>query len=113
MKHQRVYLEHILDCIRRVENNIAGGREAFMGSEMLQDATLRNLQVMAESTQRLSEPLKASQPQVDWRGLAGFRNVLTHGYLDIRLERVWAALEQDLPTLKAAVQEMLRIEGAL
>ena len=36
MKHQRVYLEHILDCIRRVENNIAAGREAFMGSEMLQ-----------------------------------------------------------------------------
>lgn len=68
---------------------------------------------MAESTQRLSEPLKASQPQVDWRGLAGFRNVLTHGYLDIRLERVWAVLEQDLPTLKAAVEEMLRIEGAL
>jgi uncharacterized protein with HEPN domain len=104
----RVYLEHIAECIRRVEHNMAGGRDAFMSSETLQDATLRNLQVMAESTQRLAEPLKASQPQVDWKGLSGFRNVLAHGYLDIRLERVWRVLEQDLPTLKGAILELLR-----
>jgi uncharacterized protein with HEPN domain len=96
----RVYLEHIAECIRRVENNMAGGRDAFMGSETLQDATLRNLQVMAESTQRLAEPLKASHTQADWKGLSGVHNVLTHGYLDIRLERVWTVLEQDLPTLR-------------
>ena len=45
---------------------------------------------------------------MDWKGLSGFRNVLTHGYLDIRLERVWTVLERDLPTLKAAISELLR-----
>jgi uncharacterized protein with HEPN domain len=67
----RVYLEHIAECIRRVEINMASGRDAFMRSETLQDATLRNLQVMAESTQRLAEPLIASHPRWTGRGSPG------------------------------------------
>ena len=54
-KDDTVYLRHSLECMRRIEEDIAEGRERFMASHTLQDAVLRNLQVMAESTQRLSE----------------------------------------------------------
>jgi len=50
MKDDRVYLEHILRCIARIEEYTAGGRESFFSCEIAQDATLRNLQTMAEST---------------------------------------------------------------
>jgi uncharacterized protein with HEPN domain len=53
MKDDVVYLRHIMECIRRIEANVAEGREAFMASHTLQDAVLRNLQTMTESTQRL------------------------------------------------------------
>jgi uncharacterized protein with HEPN domain len=54
MKEDVVYLRHMLECIRRIEENSAGGWAQFMGSHTLQDAVLRNLQTLAESTQRLS-----------------------------------------------------------
>jgi uncharacterized protein with HEPN domain len=58
MKDDFVYLYHIQECIQRIEENIVGGRDQFMASHTLQDAVLRNLQTMTESTQRLSESLK-------------------------------------------------------
>ena len=85
MKDDRLYLEHILECIGKIGRYTEQGREAFMGSEMAQDATLRNLQILAESTQHLSEDIKATQPEVPWREIAGFRNVLAHDYLGIKL----------------------------
>jgi uncharacterized protein with HEPN domain len=59
MKDDVLYLRHIAECIRRIEANVTGGREAFMASHTLQDAVLRNLQTMTESTQCLSDVLKA------------------------------------------------------
>jgi isopropylmalate/homocitrate/citramalate synthase len=54
VKDDVVYLQHILEAIRRIEENTSGGREAFLASHTHQDAVLRNLQTMAEATQRLS-----------------------------------------------------------
>lgn len=87
MKDNAVYLQHIIESIRRIEENTSGGRDDFLGSHTLQDAVLRNLQTLAESTQRLSFEAKADEPGVDWRAISGFRNVLVHNYLGIDLER--------------------------
>ena len=67
---------------------------------------MRNLQTLTESSQRLSDALKATEPQVPWRDLAGFRNILVHGYLGIDLQAVWSVIEQDLPALTAALARM-------
>jgi len=72
VKDDGLYLRHILECIRRIEHDTSGGRDAFLASHTLQDAVLRNLQTMAESTQRLSEGVRASQPGIDWRRVAAF-----------------------------------------
>jgi uncharacterized protein with HEPN domain len=76
VKDDRVYLKHILRCIARIEEYTAGGRESFFASHLIQDGVIRNLQTLAESSQHLGEGVKASQSSVDWKGLAGFRNVL-------------------------------------
>lgn len=107
MKDDSVYLRHILECIRRIEENVAGGHDAFMASHTLQDAVLRNLQVMTESAQFLSEASKATRPEIDWQRIAAFRNVLVHNYLGVDLERIWEILQRDVPQLKCAVVEML------
>jgi hypothetical protein len=64
MKDDTVYLRHIEDCIRRIEDNVAGGKTRFLESHTLQDAVLRNLQTLSESTQRLSDKLKSAHPDV-------------------------------------------------
>ncbi len=106
-KDDTVYLRHILECIRRIAEDLAEGRERFMELHTLQDAVLRNLQVMAESTQRLSETAKATQPDVEWRKIAAFRNILVHDYLGIDLDTVWDITQREVPELKQAVEEML------
>ena len=107
MKDDAFYLRHILDCIRRIEEDTAAGVEAFRSSRMIQDAVLRNLQVLSESCQRLSGPLKADWKQVEWSGLAAFRNVLVHDYLGIDLNQVWRIVQSDVPRLRNNVRSML------
>lgn len=107
MKDDRLYLIHIDECIKRIESYTAGGYEDFISSELIQDAVLRNLHTLAESTQRLSSGLKDRYPDVDWAGIAGFRNVIVHGYLEINMERVWAVLEHDLPEFKQVIEALL------
>ncbi|NET61264.1 MAG: DUF86 domain-containing protein, partial [Symploca sp. SIO2E6] len=88
-----IYIEHILECISLIKDYTHDGKGSFLNEPLVQDAVLRRLQIMAESTQRLSDDLKNSASDVDWRALAGFRNVLVHDYLGgIDLERVWDAV---------------------
>jgi uncharacterized protein with HEPN domain len=107
MKGDPAYLGHILECIRRIRENTAQGHDAFLASHTLQDAVLRNLQTMSESTQRLSEDLKAAHPTVEWHRIAAFRNVLVHDYLGIDIETVWEIVRRDVPQLEITVRKML------
>lgn len=93
--------------IARIEEYTAGGREDFFSSNLIQDGVIRNLQTLAESSRQLSDGIKASQSSVDWKGLAGFRNVLVHDYLGVDLELVYRAVEQDVPRLKLACEAAL------
>ena len=107
MKDDSVYLQHILECIRRVEGNTSQGKEHFLNSTTHQDAVLRNLQTMSESTQRLSCSVRALRPNVEWEKIAAFRNVLVHNYLGSDLEQIWTIVKDDVPTLKQAVLEII------
>jgi uncharacterized protein with HEPN domain len=108
MKDDHLYIIHISECIQRIEKYLGGGsRDAFMASDLLQDAIIRNLQTMAESTTRVSEELQEKHPEIDWFKIRGFRHVLVHDYLGVDLGRIWNILANDLPSLKTAIEKML------
>ena len=65
------------------------------------------MQTLTESSQRLSSEIKATEPQMPWRELAGFRNVIVHGYMGIDLPAVWVVVERDLPLLAEVVDRMI------
>jgi uncharacterized protein with HEPN domain len=109
-KDDRLYVAHIRECIRRVEEDTAFGRDAFFANRTAQDAVLRNLQILSESTQRLSQSSKDKHPHIPWRNIGGFRNRLVHDYFRIDLDLVWRVVETHLPELKQAV---LQIEAGL
>jgi uncharacterized protein with HEPN domain len=105
MSDDRLYLIHIREAIGRIEEYVQDGREAFLESRLIQDAVVRNLQTLAESTQRLSDAFKQAHPDIDWRAIAGFRNVLVHDYLGVDVARVWQIIEKQLPRLKEQLPE--------
>src|SRR5690242_5533891 len=108
MKGDRAYLSHMLECIQRIEQDTEGGRDRFFGSHTIQDAVIRNLQILAESGKRLSEETKAKYSEIEWSSIAGLRNVLVHAYLDVDLEVVWGITQNDLPKLKTVVSGALK-----
>lgn len=107
MKDDRAYLQHIIECLDWIDRHLRGDRHAFFTDRKTQSAVLRELQTLAESTQRLAAQLKSNHPEIPWTNIAGFRNVLVHDYLGIKLQRVWEIIEHDLPLLRAAVAAML------
>ena len=110
MKDDRLYLIHILECMQRIERYTAPGRDAFFSDTMMQDAVLRNLHTLSESTQRLSDALRDRHREVDWFSIAGFRNVIVHDYLGVNLTTIWDIVERDLPELKLAVMAMVDLD---
>lgn len=107
MNNDEIYLTHIIEATTRIESYTEGGREAFLASTLIQDAVVRNLQTLCESTQRLSATIKASRPTTDWRGIANVRNILVHEYVGLDLEAVWAITENDLPKFKPVIEQLL------
>ena len=99
-------LVHIRDCIERIAEYAGGDRRRFDSSRLVQDAIVRNLQTPAESSQRLSDAIKATEPQIAWHDLSGFRNIVVHGYLRLDLSIVWAIVERELAALYAAAERM-------
>jgi len=102
----RVLLAHMREGLDRIHDYAQAERARFDASPLVQDAVIRNLQTLTESSQRLSGEIKATEPQIPWRELAGFRNVIVHGYLGVDLGAVWLVVEQDLPGLGEAVNRM-------
>jgi uncharacterized protein with HEPN domain len=111
MKDDVVYLIHILECIRRIEEDIAEGEERFRSSHMVQDAVLRNLQTLGESAKRITDVCKTAHPEVEWQRIVAFRNVLVHDYLGINIERIWEIVQRDVPPLKSVVVAILSEMG--
>ena len=108
MKDDHVYLTHIAEAIEKVDAYSAGGRDEFMQNPMAQDAIIRNFEIIGEATKRISETTKQKRPEIIWRDVAGFRDVLIHDYMGVDLNEVWNIIENHLPALRNAVRQLLK-----
>ncbi|MFC3116658.1 HepT-like ribonuclease domain-containing protein [Cellvibrio fontiphilus] len=105
-KSWQPYALHILDSIAKIRRIQARGD--IQQDDILYDAAVRNLQTLSEATQQLPAELKQQFPEIPWREISGFRNILVHNYLgDIDPQSVAAVIEQYLEPLKVAAEKML------
>jgi uncharacterized protein with HEPN domain len=79
-----------------------------MATKMIQDAVLRKLQIMVQSSMRLSTAFREEHPEIEWDKMRGFRNFVVHDYLEIDLDAVWYIVEHELPLLAKAVQSAIK-----
>lgn len=107
MKDPRVYLAHILECIGRIESYVVRGKASFFSEPLIQDAVIRNFEVIGEAAKRIPDSYRQANPGIPWRSLAAFRDVLIHQYEGVSLSEVWQVIESELPGLKAAIASLL------
>ncbi|MEA5479057.1 HepT-like ribonuclease domain-containing protein [Pseudanabaena galeata UHCC 0370] len=103
MKDDRLYLVHVRDCLVKIQDYTKDGSAAFMENGLIQDAVIRNLEIMGESIKKLPAEWKSWHPEIEWVQIGNFRNVLAHDYLDIDLDVVWGIIENFLPDLQRAI----------
>ena len=106
-KDNSIYIEHMLDCIHRISEYVEN-KEQFYDSTLVQDAVVRNLQTMAESSKRLAISIKNVHQDIPWNNIAGFRNILVHDYLGVDLDMIWSVIEKELPTLEKMLTKLER-----
>jgi uncharacterized protein with HEPN domain len=107
VKDDRLYFHHMLERCRRITRFISPGKEAFFESEELQDAVIRNIEVVGEAAKRVSAESRDRLAQLDWKRICGMRVVLIHDYIGVDLEQVWNVASLRIPELQAALEDFL------
>ena len=105
------YLGHILQAIERIQRYTADLDEAaFLNSELVQDAVIRNIEIVGEAANnvvRVAAAFAAAHPDIPWQVMYTMRNRVAHGYEQVDLEIVWRTIQGDLPALHRQVQQAL------
>lgn len=106
-----VALLHMRDALVLLAEYTQDGRARFMKETRTQDAILRRLQILGEAAKRIPEEFRERHPQVPWREIAGFRDMVVHHYDRVDLDRVWEIVDREVPLLLATVRKLLASMG--
>lgn len=103
-----VYVEHMLEAAERIVEFTDGiDLSRFMESELIQDAVERNFEIIGEAAKRVPDSVRELEPDIDWRAICGFRDVISHDCDTVDIEIVWDAVENEIPALVGALQSIL------
>lgn len=108
-KDYKVYFFHILEAIQDIEKYTKGlTKKGFLETKLVQDAVIRNLEIMGEATKNISASIRNSYPRIQWKKIAGMRDILIHDYLGVDLERVWKVIKNRIPRLKKDISKIIQ-----
>lgn len=108
MKHEQVFLKHILveiNFLMKETENIKF--EEFMKNEILKRACSRSLEIIGEATKNLSINFKKKYKEVEWKKISGLRDKIIHYYFGVNWDILWDVIKNRLPKLKEQIDDIL------
>ena len=109
MRDHRLYLDDILEATKRIERYVNGFTlRKLKNDNLVMDGVVRNLEILGEAAKKIPAGIKEKYPEVEWKKIAGLRDVLAHEYFGLDMEVVWDVIQHKLPVLKKKVTHILR-----
>ena len=108
-KDNKIYLKHICDSISWIEKYTENIEiEKILSEHLIQDGVIRQLEIIEEASNKLSEEFKNHNSEIPWKDIIGMRNKLIHGYFGVDIESVWDTINKDIPELKIKIHSELK-----
>lgn len=109
MRDYKLYLDDILEAAKRIEKYTKGlTLEKLKRNELIIDGVVRNLEIIGEAVKNIPANIKDKYPDIEWKKIAGLRDILAHEYFGIDLEILWDIIENKLPELKKEISRLLK-----
>jgi len=106
-----LFINDIKESIKNIEEFSEGlNKEKFSKDKLRQSAIIRQLEIIGEAVKNLPKSFREKSPKISWRDIAGFRDILSHAYFGISMERVWNILKFDLPVLKKELTNVEKLD---
>jgi len=103
-------LYDILESIDKIEHYTRDVTfEHLMQDERTKDAILRNIQIIGEASKHIPDEIVMKYPDIDWSGISGMRDIITHRYFRVDWHLLWTSIRDELPLLKSQVQKLIKI----
>ena len=108
-RDSNVYLDDILRAIAKIQSYSADmSSEALTNDEKTLDAVVRNLEIIGEAAKNVPDAFKEEHPEIDWKRMAGLRDILIHQYFGIDVEIISDILRNKLPILEKQIQKIVK-----
>ena len=114
MNHEDIpYIKHILDAINDIEFSIKNiSKEEFKKSKDTKDATIRRIEIIGEAIKNISKRIRNKYSNIEWKKIAGTRDIMIHAYFNVDLDISWNIIKKDLPDLKKKIKIILEEESS-
>ncbi|MGE8204625.1 HepT-like ribonuclease domain-containing protein [Heyndrickxia sp. NPDC080065] len=107
-REPKVFLEDILSSAIKVEKYTRGlSFEDFIDNDLVYDAVIKNILVIGEATKNIPKDIRQSNPHIEWRKMAGMRDMMIHGYFSINFQIIWDVVQNKIPEFKQQIEQLL------
>lgn len=108
-KEPKVFLEDISAAAGKIEKFTKGLTfDDFLDNELVSDAVIKNILVIGEAAKNIPDEVRKAYPDIEWRKMAGMRDMMIHGYFSINYRIVWDVVTEKIPLLKSQVEELIK-----
>lgn len=101
MKKDKTYIKHIAEAIGKIENYLTRiTYKSFVKNDMLIDVLIRELAVIGEAANKISNKFKKANPELPYKDMVAMRNFIIHEYFDVNKKIIWDTCKYDLEKIK-------------
>ena len=105
MKDDSLYIDHILRSINNIFEYTKGiNKKDFFKNNLVQDAVIRNFEIIGEATKKISDVYKQVHVEIPWKEMSIMRDKLIHDYIGVDVAVIWKTIKEDLPSLKKILE---------